>query len=157
MAYSRYEEEGNMSRYLKLLAVGILPLATGYLFNRFLFLFDIFISIKVFPVALLILWGILAFSISSAEKCPIVQSFMLCAFGLLMLVLVLYQELVLGHYWPNTIGVFSQSFFTPFLSLGMWVTLFLPVSRIWPAYIATWLCIFAASCVGCIQKTRKLR
>ncbi|MFR5932513.1 MAG: hypothetical protein ACLUGG_04700 [Oscillospiraceae bacterium] len=74
-----------------------------------------------------------------------------------MLLLVLFQELVLGNYWFNVFGTASQLYFLPLFSLAATVlrfslSLFVPITRIWPYCIVVWGCMFVASCVGCLKK-----
>lgn len=150
-----------MSNTAKLLGVGILPLAVGFAFN-YLILYLPLPGFLLLPIelALLVLLGCLAFKLSTPEKNPFAQSLMLCAFGLLMLALVLYQELVLGQYWGNLVGFGTQMYFLPLLTLAAQITVpvmrsFMEVIRVWPAYIVVWILMFAASCVGCFLKRRR--
>ena len=75
------------------------------------------------------------------------------AFGLLMLALTLYQELVMGSYWGNILGYGTQMFFLPWLSLAAFMAApFTNIIRIWPLYIIIWAGLFLTGCVGCIRK-----
>ena len=104
--------------------------------------------------------GYLAYRLSSPRGNPIRQALALCAFGLAVLALVLFQELALGRYWFNALGIASQMFFLPFLSLGFAAAdplaeLFLSSMRVWPAYLAAWLLMLAAAWAGCVLKSRR--
>lgn len=146
-----------MSNTAKLLIVGILPLVVGFAFNYAVLYLPVsgFLLLLV-ELALLVLWGWLAFKLSLPEKNPMVQAFFLCAFGLLMLALVLYQELGMGQYWRNLIGVGTQIYFLPLLTLAVSIVgPFMEVIRAWPAYIAAWVGMFAAGCLGCLVRRRR--
>ncbi len=150
-----------MSNTAKLLGAGVLPLAVGFAFN-YLILYLPLPGFLLLPIelALLVLWGYLAFKLSTPEKNPFAQSLMLCVFGLLMLALVLYQELCLGRYFANIVGFGTQMYFLPLLTLAAQITVpvmrsFMEVIRVWPAYIVVWILMFAASCAGCFLKRRR--
>lgn len=145
-----------MRRAVKLFCMGVLPLPIGFLLNYYILLGLPLYGFSLIGAALLAAWGYMAFRVSDAGKSPMVQAFLLSAFGLLMLVLAVYQELVLGHYWPNRIGSGTQMYFLPFLSLALSV-MGRFFSRIWPGYIAVWLAIFFASWAGCRAKRGKQR
>lgn len=142
---------------MKLIGVGILPLILGFLLNRLMWTLPItgFISISL-GLLLLLAWGYCSFKLSNPIKSPILQAFLMCAFGLLILVLVLYQEIIRGAYWGNVIGLGTQVFFLPWLSLAFTViSPFLNVVRVWPMYIVIWIGLFITSCVGCLMKQHK--
>ena len=146
-----------MSNTAKLLGAGVLPLAVGFAFN-YLILYLPLPGFLLLPIelALLVLWGYLAFRLSVREKNPIGQAFLMCAFGLLILALVLYQELVLGQYWGNLVGFGTQMYFLPLLTLAATIARpFMEVIRVWPIYILIWIGMFFVSCAGCFLKRRR--
>ena len=148
-----------MAKTRKLFLAGVLPLAGGYL-QKFMMYLPLGAFYQLVALALVVLWGYLAYRLSNLQKNPVVQSGMMCALGLLMLALVLYQELVLGHYWPNLIGTVTQVYFLPFLSAVSMVFLpvlsvLMPVIKMWPLYLCAWLCMFSACWIGCMVKGRK--
>ena len=91
------------------------------------------------------------FEVSDPGRDPVMQAFLLSAFGLVMLALALYQELVAGQYWPGRVGFGTQMYFLPFLSLASSIVNRF-FSRIWPDYIVVWLGIFLAGWAGCLAK-----
>jgi hypothetical protein len=145
----------------KLILWGVLPLPLGYLLNYAMWHFSLSgLLLTGTNLLLLLLWGYLAYRLSSPRGNPLFQALLLCSFGLLALALVLFQELVLGQYWFNFVGTGSQMFFLPFLSLGFavsnpLVSLLMSPIRIWPGYIAAWLLMLAAAWVGCYRKRRR--
>lgn len=144
-----------MAKTVRLICVGILPLLAGFLLNWILSVFPIhgFVAGMV-SVLLLIGWGYLACKLSDPDRSLLVQSVLMCAFGLVMLLLVLYQEIVLKAYWGNTFGSATQMFFLPWLTLAS--SVISPfVSRVWPMYVLIWFGLFAASCAGCSLKRQK--
>lgn len=101
------------------------------------------------------------FCIETVRSCTqiLIQSLLFCTFGLLMLLLVLYQELVMGAYWENPIGFCTQAYFLPWILLASTImSLFSPLMeliRVWPLYIVIWVSLFIASCAECAIKKRR--
>lgn len=103
-----------MKRNIALLLLGILPLPLGYALNFvILSLPSSSILLSAVSIGFLLLWVLLARRVSAREGQPIVQALLLSAFGLLMLLLVFYQELVMGRYWFNLLGAAPQLYFLP--------------------------------------------
>lgn len=152
-----------MRKTIKLIFLGMIPLVVGYALNFAAPLLPVSgLILSVIEVGLLFLWGWLAYRASSPEKNSVVQALLLCSFGLLLLVLALYQELVMGQYWKNFIGSVTQIYFVPFLTIAAaaltsLVRLFLPTDQVWPFYVAIWGCMFAVSYAGCFIKSRKVK
>lgn len=146
-----------MSGSFRLLGIGVLPLLVGLLFHFILCYLPIGgFLLCLMNLVLLLLWGYGAYRAADATKSPVIQALALSAFGLLMLGLGLWQELVLQRYWPNFIGFGTQLYFLPFLTLASTlVTPFSDVVRVWPMYILIWVWIFLISFIGCWQKRRK--
>ncbi len=143
---------------IRLIGWGILPVVVGFIENWLLTSSPLgipgFIS-RLLSLFLLILWGYSAFRLSDPAHNPIMQALWMCSFGLLMLILVLYQELVLGAYWRNIIGVGTQMFFLPWISLASAILLpFTSGIRLWYLYIMIWVVLFLASSIGCFKKKR---
>ena len=101
-----------MIRAMRLMGAGALPLFLGFLLDRLLLAFPASGMVRVpLSVLLLFAWGYFAFRLSDSLQNAVLQAFLLCAFGLLMLALTLYQELVMGSYWGNILGYGTQMFF----------------------------------------------
>lgn len=149
---------GGVYHMAKRSLLAVSPLAVGYGLNHAMLNFPIpILVIAILGLCLLFLWGYFSYRIASRDKNPFLQACWICAFGFLMLLLVLYQELVLGRYWFNLFGTAPQLYFLPLFAvattaLRLSVALFVPITQIWPYYILIWGCMFAASCAGCLKK-----
>lgn len=146
-----------MLKTIKLIGVGIIPLFLGFLLNWLMTILPItgFVSILL-GLLLLLVWGYCSFKLSSPTQNFILQAFSMCAFGLLLLILVLCQEIIVGAYWNNVIGFATQMFFLPWISLAAFITgPFMNVIRLWPMDMVIWISLFVISCVGCFLKRRK--
>lgn len=145
-----------MMKTIKLICCGIIPMVVGFLFDRIIILLPIpHLLSMMLAIVLLFLWGYFAYKISTPERNSILQAFLMCGFGLIMLALVLYQELVLGSYFGNISGFATQVFFLPYLSIASAVVSpFMKVIRIWPMYIVIWVAMFIISYIGFSAKKR---
>ena len=144
------------SRFVGLVGLGFLPLVLGFLLNWMMALPIPGIFYTLLSILLLVGWGYLSFKVSSPSSNPFLQALLACSFGLLMLMLVLYQELVMGRYWGNLIGSGTQFFFLPWLSLAS--TIISPLMhtvRMWLMYVTVWIGLFISSCIGCFKKRIK--
>lgn len=144
-----------MARNLRLFAAGLLPLLIGVVQNRIMaagFVRGVFLMSLVCLAA----WGGLAFLLSDKDSGPAVQAFCLCTVGLLVLLLLMYQELVLGAYWGSAAGHLTQFYFLPFLSAAFTVTNLLANGYgMWLAFTVSWLGMLAVSWLGCSMKRRR--
>ncbi len=72
--------------------------------------------------------------------------------GFIVLVLVLYQEIFMGQYWANQIGIASQFYFLPLLSIAFGFT------TIFQTMSATYIVAFSMMCMafylGCYASKR---
>lgn len=136
-----------MGRAVCLIGGGVLPLLLGFLLNWSMLAFPITgLITQLLALLFLLMWGHLSFKLSTSAKSPILQAFLMCAFGLLMLALVLYQELVMGRYWGGLVGFGTQMFFLPWISLGFLVARpLMSVVRLWPIYVLIWSGLFITS------------
>ena len=152
-----------MSPKVKLFLAGIMPLIVGYIMNYVIIYLPFSgVIINVIEIGFFVLWGYLAYRLSDKEKNPGAQAFVMCTVGLVMLLLVLYQELIMGQYWFGYLGSATQFYFFPFLTLASTIlngifSLLMSTIRIWPFYIMIWSGLFLTSYVGCRMKQKRGR
>lgn len=148
-----------MARTIKLVLLGFMPLVIGYALNYAMLSWPLYgWKLNIISVALLLLWGLLAYCAAAPGKSPAVQALLLCAFGILMLLLVLCQELVFGQYWPGVVGLSTQMYFLPLMSLSssLLASVFhAPAITVWLCCVIVWACMFAVSCLGCRLKQKR--
>lgn len=112
-----------MMKNLKLVLVGIIPIIFGYILNDFILEYSLYgTSTNLIGVVFLLFWGLLSYFLGSKDKPALSQAFSLCFIGLIMLVLMLFQEIVMGQYWINYLGLTTQMYYLPTISLGSMLT-----------------------------------
>lgn len=148
-----------MARTIKLVLLGFMPLVIGHALNYAMLSWLLYgWKLNIISVALLLLWGLLAYCAAAPGKSPAVQALLLCAVGVLMLLLVLCRDLVLGQYWPGIVGFSTQMYFLPLMSLssGLLASVFhTPAITVWLCCVIAWACMFAVSCLGCRLKQKR--
>lgn len=148
-----------MARTIKLVLLGFVPLVIGYALNYAMLSWPLYgWKLNIISAALLLLWGLLAYCAAAPGKSPAVQALLMCAFGILMLLLVLCQELVFGQYWPGVVGLSTQMYFLPLMSLssGLLASVFhAPAITVWLCCVIALACMFAVGCLGCRLKQKR--
>lgn len=64
-----------------------------------------------------------------------------------VLVVLAVQELIVGAYWPNVVGQYTQYFYLPMLFLGFRLTAW--VGSVFMAYVASFGLMVAVSVLAC--------
>ena len=144
-----------MKRYGKLCAMGLIPLLAGY----FLSYAVQFLPVPLFQFNLifLFLWGLLSYKIQPPDANVLKNQLILHFPALIALILLLYQVLLRGAYWLNVIGLSTQMFFLPVLSLGVSVVNpFVSGAAPWPGYVAGFILMVLAGLIGGILKSKRL-
>jgi len=144
-----------MKAPIALALISLLPLPVGFLTNHLVMTvwFDIFPSGWYLFMGLffLLLWLVAGlFSLKWIKSKKEVLIYLNTAAGL-VLILVLIQELILGRYWGNWVGISTQFYYLPLIHIPRSIIRFIPGITIRLAY----LCISAffiqllASYLGC--------
>lgn len=137
-----------------LLLLGGLPFAIGGWLNHIMLSSSNTLPPLFFiGIVCLILWGFIAFvakSFIEEDKEIVIRLNLIAA---VVLVLVTVQEVVLHAYWFNFVGVWSQLYYLPLLNVGFTLTSW--SSSVFPAYVASFGLMVAATVVGCRMKRKK--
>jgi hypothetical protein len=145
-----------MKRFL-LLLIGFLPLLIGYIQNHLML--TVFYD-RVFPgvlvsIAMLVVWflvGILSKKLINTKKAAVI---LMNVPALLVLLLIFLQEIVLGAFWLNNIGLATQIFYLPLIGVVSNLSRFLPQIGISLLSILAFLCMLGASYFGCTLAERR--
>ena len=135
------------------IALGFLPLVVGSIENAYMTSHpDTLPPLRLIGTVILIGWAVASYDLADVKPKPVWQALEFSALGLLALILVIVQEVFLGSYWLNFIGIASQLYFLPLISLPY----ILPLPRIWMMDIRIWLVLFFISICASRMKVRKL-
>lgn len=75
--------------------------------------------------------------------------------GGIVLALLFVQEVLLGAYWRNAIGVWTQQYFLPLLHLGFQLTSW--SHSVFTAYLAAFLLMVGASFLGTVYREKRTK
>lgn len=136
------------------IVLGFLPLVVGFLQNAYMMArMDTLPPLMLIALGTLLLWGLLSYLTFDGKSRVLSQTLAFNAASLLALALVLVQELLLGHYWPNWAGVASQFFFLPLINL----TGILPLHYLWLDDVVISLVLFFISLAICRKKQKVMQ
>lgn len=131
--------------------LGFVPLGIGVLQNAYMTAhMDTLPPLKLIALGTLLVWGLLAYLTADGKSKVRSQVLMFNAANFLALALVLVQELLVGHYWINAVGMASQLFFLPLIHLAA----FLPLHYVWAMDILITIVLCLISWYACRLKTR---
>ena len=121
--------------------------------NRLMMMFpDTVPPTTIIGIIFLAFWGFLSFQAGKMEKDIKSAFFLLNGPALLVMHLILWQEVIRQSYWKGILGVYTQLFYLPLISIGFSLT---PWSgRIWPAYIMCFLLMSAMFVLGYRQANK---
>ena len=121
------------------------PFLLGWILDKTLLL-GIMPPLFWLSFAMLALWFWFGRLVSRSAENPTAALLLFNLPAALDLTLVLIQELIRGAYWLNPIGGLTQFFYLPVLNLSFSLTVW--SSRVWPAYVVSFLLMAAASQLG---------
>lgn len=98
-----------------LIILGAIPYLLGYAMNWYMMEhMDALLPFKWIAVLFLLFWGLLAFLCNRKGAHSKRVILFLNLFAALNLVLLGVQEVILGAYWSNSLGLITQFFIFPF-------------------------------------------
>ena len=135
-----------------------MPFVIGFLMNSWLMQNPYSIlPFKLIGFIYLTFWLIIGFISYKIEKTLLKPAVIAHLPAILMLSLIMYQEIILGQYWSNTIGIAAQIFYLPLINISSSVVgiflFFIPWDiHVWSggliASIIAFLLMLASYCLG---------
>lgn len=130
-----------MKEKLLVLLMGCSPFLIGRLQD--FVMMNTFIPLTFISCLMLLLWGgfgVLALRFMNERKTSLL---LLNTPAAVVLLLILVQEWVVGAYWFNFVGTYTQMFYLPFISLGFRLVFW--ADTVVPAYIAAFILLILTS------------
>lgn len=132
---------------LSLFLLGFIPLGLGSIISWLIMQFPHFVlPFRLIGVGFLIFWAFLGFVTYSFKEAALTSVSAVNLVAFFALILNLYQEIILGRYWGNLLGLCTQFFYLPTLNISFLLTFW--SSRIWGAYIAGFFLMCSAYSIG---------
>jgi hypothetical protein len=132
-----------------LFILGFIPFPVGYLINHMILnsfpVYELFYTIV--SLVFLGIWFLVGMFLYHLAGTKIKAAVIANCPAFIVLLLVLFQEVILGRYWMNFIGLAGQLYYLPLLSLTFKLT---PMFHTMPpAYIAAFCLMYFAFYSGC--------
>ena len=128
--------------------LGFLPFAVGGFMNRYMMEHpDTLLPYLWISIGILVAWAILAFLMKFWIKDRKKVMIGLNAVPCLVMILFCIQDLILGAFWMNALGVWTQYFYLPMLNLAYRLTNW--SSRMTTDVVVCFLLLVAATALGC--------
>jgi hypothetical protein len=140
---------------LIVLITGFSPLLIGYELNQFITYSTsprLGTILNVISIIFLLYWGWLGFLFSRLLHSDFIAAFFCNLAAFITLVLVLIQELVNKQYWNNSLGLATQFFYLPAMSMAYKITPYL--HYIWQSVIISLILMIGVFYLGCIIRKK---
>ena len=137
-----------MKKFILLLE-GIIPFFIGYVINYLVMgpFYNTVLPYKLISITFLIAWffvGRYSYRFVSNKK---VATIMGNSVALIVLLFILYQEVILGQYWTNQVGMATQFYYLPLINLA---SVFTRMFHTMPAtYVTGFLMMCIVYYLGC--------
>ncbi|MFY3792333.1 hypothetical protein ACOQFO_11725 [Ureibacillus sp. MALMAid1270] len=144
---------------LVLILIGFIPFVIGLQMNTWLMENqDRVLPFEIIGIVFLIFWILVGFITSKFEKTPLKTAIIINLPAFLVLLLIMYQSIILGHTWPNLFGLATQMYFLPLVNISSKIIgiLFFYV-HIWSASLLAFLLMFVASYFGSYLRRRLVK
>jgi len=131
-----------------LIALGCLPFAFGGVLNWYMLQYvDTTPPLFLIGVLFLVLWSAIAFLMWPRMESTRKTVLWLHLAALLVLILLGVQELIVGAYWSNAVGLWTQLFYLPVIPIGFSLTMW--SGSMLPAYLVSFGLMAVVSVIGC--------
>jgi hypothetical protein len=134
---------------MTLLSVGIIPFFIGYGMNYLMLdpFFYMVLPYELIGIAFLIVWffvGRYSYKLVGTRKAATILG---NSIAFIVLLLIIYQEYIHGQYWMNQVGLATQFYYLPLISLAFIFTRMFHTMP--PSYIAAFLMMCIVFYLGC--------
>jgi len=137
-----------------LILLGCIPFLIGWLINASMMANpETLPPLFLIGVVFLLAWGAAAFIARPRFQSGKQVVILLNLVAALDLLLVCIQEIILGAYWMNAIGAWTQFYYLPLMNFGFTLTAW--SHQTFTAYIAAFILMVAVSALGCRLRNRK--
>lgn len=137
-----------------MIIIGFIPFIIGGILNYIMLKVPTVLPpLLLIGILFLLLWGFGANRLRFHSKNPLTVMVCMNAPAGIVLILLGIQEILLGQYFSNAVGLWTQYFYLPLLSIGYQLTFWSP--SVFAAYCASFLLMIVATFIGCRVRYRK--
>lgn len=140
---------------LVLVLLGLIPLALGFWMNSWMMNNpNNMLPYKLIGIVFLVFWFMIGFITYNFEKTPLKSAAIANLPALLMLIVIIFQELVLGKYWMNLFGAATQFYYLPVVNISGSIqrifSFLIPglVINMWSTFLIGFFLMISSYCLG---------
>lgn len=140
---------------LILFLLGLTPLALGFWMNSWMMNNpNNMLPYKLIGIVFLVFWFVIGFKTCKFEETTLKSAAIVNLPALLMVILLIFQELILGQYWMNLFGTITQFYYLPLVNISASIEgifgFFIPglVIHMWSTFLIGFFLMLASYYLG---------
>lgn len=139
-----------------LLLIGLIPFVLGFLMNSWLMQHpNSILPFKLIGIIFLGFWVLVGFITCKFEKTPLKSAVIIHLPAFLVLILIMFQNIILGQYWSNLFGWAIQMYYLPLINISntlVRIVLFFTPTHVWMLCLMAFILMFGSYYLGCNLK-----
>lgn len=136
-----------------LFLIGIIPFMLGFLMNSWLIQNpNSILPFKLIGIIFLVFWILVGFITCKFEKTSYLSAVTIHLPAVLVLLLIMYQDMILGQFWPNMIGLATQFYYLPLTNISSFIFGGGLYVQMWTASVMAFLLMYGSYYLGCYLK-----
>ncbi len=108
-----------MIKRIGLFLIGIIPLGIGITMNSWMMENQYTLPpLKTIGILFLVFWIFIGAITVNIDKTPLKSAILVNLPALIMVLLIIFQGVILGRFWPNLFGIATQYFYLPLINIS---------------------------------------
>lgn len=147
---------------LKLLLFSVSPFIIGYLLNYGMIKFNLYGAIvSIISILFFAYWFFAGYKSYDYIKTAMGSIFIGNSFAIVSILLIIFQEVVLGRYMFNIVGFAPQMFYLPMIRFTVWVErillFFVTTHYVWVTHALSFILMMSIYYAGYSIRLRKMQ
>lgn len=135
---------------LILFLIGLIPFVSGFLMNSWLMQNpNSVLPFKLIGSIFLVFWVLVGSITCKFDKTPYHSAVIIHLPALLVLLLIMYQDMILGQFWSNIFGLATQFYYLPLINISSFIVGGGLYVQMWTASIVAFFLMYGCYYLGC--------
>ena len=136
-----------------LFLIGLIPFVLGFLMNSWLMQNpNSILPSKLIGIIFLVFWVLVGFITCKFNKTPYQSAVIIQSPALLVLLLIMYQDMILGQFWSNFFGLATQFYYLPLINISSYIVGGGLYVQMWTASVVAFVLMYGSYYLGCYLK-----
>lgn len=139
-----------------LFLIGLIPFVLGFLMNSWLMQNpNSVLPFKLIGIIFLVCWVLVGFITCKFDKTPLKSAVIIHLPAFLVLILIMFQNIILGQSWSNLFGWAIQMYYLPLINISntlVKIVLFFTATHVWMMCLMSFILMFGSYYLGCNLK-----